>query len=150
MVIRSLELVLLTAVIFSCTEQHQPEKDWAMFDREQANADKPTPLLTADGKIPERLTADAGNEDPTEKQYKNFCSSCHGLTGEGDGPAGTSMKPPPRNFVTWEDVPLARIEKVLIEGGEKNNLSANMAAWGGVMTPDEIALMAKKVKAFRK
>lgn len=33
------------------------------------------------------------------KAYANNCAMCHGSTGKGDGPAGGSLNPPPRNFV---------------------------------------------------
>jgi mono/diheme cytochrome c family protein len=31
--------------------------------------------------------------------YKTNCSMCHGADGKGDGPAGASLNPKPRNFV---------------------------------------------------
>jgi mono/diheme cytochrome c family protein len=31
--------------------------------------------------------------------YKNNCAVCHGATGEGNGPAGAALVPPPRNLV---------------------------------------------------
>jgi mono/diheme cytochrome c family protein len=31
--------------------------------------------------------------------FAQNCAMCHGATGEGNGPAGASLKPPPRNFV---------------------------------------------------
>jgi len=30
--------------------------------------------------------------------YVNYCMQCHGLSGEGNGPAAQGMNPPPRNF----------------------------------------------------
>lgn len=33
------------------------------------------------------------------KIYANTCAVCHGAKGEGDGPAGLSLNPKPRNFV---------------------------------------------------
>lgn len=31
--------------------------------------------------------------------YKTNCAACHGASGAGDGPAGGSLVPPPRNFI---------------------------------------------------
>ena len=31
--------------------------------------------------------------------YETNCSSCHGSNGTGDGPAGKTLNPPPRNFI---------------------------------------------------
>ena len=30
--------------------------------------------------------------------YQKLCWTCHGKTGQGDGPAGKSLKPKPKNF----------------------------------------------------
>ena len=30
--------------------------------------------------------------------YEANCSSCHGMKGEGDGPAGAALNPKPRNY----------------------------------------------------
>ncbi len=42
------------------------------------------------------------NEDMVthgSKVYSTNCAVCHGPKGEGDGPAGKALNPPPRNFV---------------------------------------------------
>ena len=33
-----------------------------------------------------------------ELYIENGCQTCHGMTGKGDGPAGKSLKVPPRNY----------------------------------------------------
>ena len=50
-----------------------------------AQAPGPTPAVLAAGKVAYEGSA-AG------------CHSCHGLTGEGNGPVAFALKPPPRNF----------------------------------------------------
>jgi mono/diheme cytochrome c family protein len=35
---------------------------------------------------------------PGEQTYEQFCVSCHGAEGKGDGPAGISALPMPRDF----------------------------------------------------
>ena len=34
--------------------------------------------------------------------YREYCASCHGDGGKGDGPAGVSLAPPPRNMTSTE------------------------------------------------
>ena len=34
--------------------------------------------------------------------YREYCASCHGDGGKGDGPAGVSLDPPPRNMTSTE------------------------------------------------
>ncbi|MCX8116996.1 MAG: cytochrome c [Desulfobacterota bacterium] len=33
-----------------------------------------------------------------KKLYEQYCLTCHGATGDGKGPVGTALKPPPRDF----------------------------------------------------
>ena len=32
--------------------------------------------------------------------FADYCATCHGAKGEGDGPASKALEPPPRNLVT--------------------------------------------------
>ena len=47
--------------------------------------------------------ADAASTQSTtlgEFEYRNFCASCHGVTGNGDGPLATMLKVAPNNLTT--------------------------------------------------
>ena len=37
-----------------------------------------------------------------ELYKKNACQTCHGLLGDGDGPAGKNLNPPPRSYKNLE------------------------------------------------
>ena len=37
-----------------------------------------------------------------QEQYILYCRACHGVNGDGQGPAGTGLIPPPRNFASEE------------------------------------------------
>ncbi|MBI2377237.1 MAG: c-type cytochrome [Deltaproteobacteria bacterium] len=37
-----------------------------------------------------------------ERAYRSFCSTCHGILGDGEGPAARWLDPPPRSFVRGE------------------------------------------------
>lgn len=50
-----------------------------------AQASKPPP------KKPELL-------DQGKKLYDQYCLTCHGARGDGKGPVGSALKPPPRDF----------------------------------------------------
>lgn len=52
-------------------------------------------LLTA---MPLNALASGGNAAAGKALYNTQCALCHGNTGKGDGPAGKSLKPSPRNF----------------------------------------------------
>jgi mono/diheme cytochrome c family protein len=62
--------------------------------------------------------------------YADRCSSCHGDAGRGDGPAGRTLEPRPRNFTdrSWqESISDDRIRLVIRRGGRATGLSASMA-----------------------
>jgi len=39
-----------------------------------------------------------------QEQYILYCRPCHGVNGDGLGPAGIGLRPPPRNFALGEDL----------------------------------------------
>ena len=49
------------------------------------------------------LVGPAGADDaPGKSDYELNCSSCHGLTGKGDGPISGALNPKPRDFSAGE------------------------------------------------
>jgi mono/diheme cytochrome c family protein len=149
------ELVLSFVLVFlsgcrACVAQHDPSADWQKFEKESSQANQPESKLTTEGTLP-----NAGDQvadvDPITKKYNQLCATCHGATGEGNGPAGSALKPPPRNFVTWAgNVTDEHIAKVIREGGPAVGLSASMAPWGSVLSADDISGLVKKIREFRK
>lgn len=73
--------------------------------------------------------------------YDANCQSCHGADGKGDGPAGATLNPPPRNFHNKEDWTngrsLSEIFKTLKEGIVQNG----MAAYEYLPVEDRFALI---------
>ena len=141
----------LTSFGFVCTEQHDPKPFRNQLQKEMTQGNAPIVRLTADGKVPVK-EGGAVNVDPITAKYNNFCSSCHGTAGDGNGPAGQSMNPHPRNFtdVAWQaKTDDARITKVIKEGGASVGLSANMAAWGAVLSDEDIKAMVIKIRSFK-
>jgi mono/diheme cytochrome c family protein len=71
--------------------------------------------------------------------YEANCSACHGITGEGDGPASGGLNPPPGNLAlrqtTMGDPYLFwRIS----EGGLMEPFRSIMPGWRGLLDEDEI------------
>jgi len=44
----------------------------------------------------------AGDAAAGKTVYDANCSSCHGVSGAGDGPVGSALNPPPRDFTTGD------------------------------------------------
>ncbi len=73
--------------------------------------------------------------------FETNCSSCHGTDGRGDGVAGKTMNPPPRNFhelTGWTNGPaFSKMFKTLQEG----ILAKGMASYSNLPAEDRIAMI---------
>ena len=61
--------------------------------------------------------------------FSQRCVTCHGETGQGDGPASAGLETDPRNFTdpTWQDeVSNEHIEQIIVQGGAAVGRSAAM------------------------
>ena len=71
--------------------------------------------------------------------YAQFCGSCHGEGGVGDGAAAAAINPKPANFTDVKhaaQVSDEYIYKMIKEGGAANGKSPFMVAWGPVLGDD--------------
>jgi mono/diheme cytochrome c family protein len=80
--------------------------------------------------------------------FETNCSSCHGVEGKGDGVAGKTLNPPPRNFhelTGWTNGPtFSKIFKTLQEG----IIARGMASYNSLPAEDRIA-MIHYIRTFR-
>ncbi len=88
-------------------------------------------------------TPKARAADPEEgkKVYMQFCSSCHGQSGKGDGPAAVALNPKPRDHTDREYMSKLSDEqlfKVIKEGGASIGKSPLMPPWGPSLKDDQI------------
>ncbi len=78
-----------------------------------------------------RQVSFTSGESVAPPTYTERCSTCHGATGRGDGLAGQSLDPRPRDFASpeWQaHTTDARIEAVIRGGGAAVGLSPLMPA----------------------
>lgn len=72
--------------------------------------------------------------------YTENCSTCHGETGEGDGPAGAALDPPPSNIRRLPRMPMMSSDAYLYwtvaKGGAP--VDSGMTAFEESLTADEI------------
>jgi mono/diheme cytochrome c family protein len=73
--------------------------------------------------------------------FETNCSSCHGMEGRGDGIAGKTLNPPPRNFhelTGWTNGPaFSKMFKTLQEG----IIARGMASYSSIPTEDRISII---------
>lgn len=84
---------------------------------------------------------DKGDAAKGKEIFTNTCASCHGPEGKGDGVAAAALDPKPRDLSDAAYVSTLsneHIYKVIDEGGASVGLSPMMAAWGGVLSEQDI------------
>ena len=69
------------------------------------------------------------------KIFQSNCAPCHGPEGHGDGPAGQSLEPKPKN--------LGEIQQIASDGHlfwriSQGSPGTSMVAWKGILTEDQI------------
>ena len=79
------------------------------------------------------LSADAATAGTTV--FNTNCSACHGPQGHGDGPAGASLDPTPKNLVELSQVASDDYFFWRISTGRSGTA---MVAWKGVLTDEQI------------
>ncbi len=87
------------------------------------------------------LLADAADPAEGKKLYGQFCASCHGESGKGDGPASAALNPKPRNHTDKEYMSKLSDEdmmKVIKEGGPSVGKSPIMPPWGAALKDDQV------------
>ena len=96
-------------------------------------------------KIPIKGTSAASGQE----MYVQYCASCHGKEGKGDGPAAAALKTPPGNITTLTTrnkgtFPALRVAQ-MIQGEETAAAhgSRDMPTWGQVFHQTEQTSMVK-------
>lgn len=104
------------------------------------------PLL---GSMP--AVADDTAATKAQQNYGTYCRKCHGDHGKGDGPGAAMLNPKPRDFADCQNMQKrsdAELFKVISEGGEAVGMSADMQAWGGTLSDDDIHGLMTFVRSF--
>ena len=85
------------------------------------------------------------DELPGKPVYESNCSACHGMKGEGDGPAGAALNPKPRNYAKdgfKYGSSLEEVKTTIRDGIEETA----MASYAEVLTDEQITQVAQYVK----
>ena len=109
-----------------------------------ANAPKEeVKAVEAGGGDKEKLLADG------KQVYEANCAGCHGVEGDGNGPAAAALTPKPRNFVQAkfkygsDDTSLTKTISAGIKG-------TAMPAWKDSLSADQIKSVLAYVRTFHK
>lgn len=94
------------------------------------------------------LAADAA---AGEAKFKQLCATCHGQSGQGDGPASASLNPQPRDMSDseWqESVDDDHIRTVIKDGGAAVGLAATMAPFGHSLNDEDLDNLVAYIRSL--
>ncbi|MFO1519796.1 MAG: cytochrome c [bacterium] len=100
-----------------------------------------------------KASAPAGDVAAGKAKFDQLCATCHGMKGEGDGPASAGLNPKPRNFhdaAVMDKKTNEELKKVIKNGGAANGLSPVMPAWGGTLSDQDIDNVIAYIRTFSK
>jgi cytochrome c oxidase cbb3-type subunit 3 len=87
------------------------------------------------------LIAQAADAEQGKKLYGQFCASCHGQSGKGDGAAAAALNPKPRDHTNKDYMSKmsdAEMLSVIKNGGASIGKSPLMPPWGASLKDDQI------------
>ena len=109
-------------------------------------------FIGSNGSKPSSITPQARAE--ALSIFAERCAVCHGVDGDGAGPAAASLNPKPANFRSrkWQSsMSDERIAKIIVNGGTSVGLSASMASNPDLEgQPDVVAALVEHIRKFGK
>ena len=137
---RALAALAAAALLVGCGDSQKSEPAPASVPAPTPPAaPAPTPAPPPAASVPSgSLRGDAQNG---ARLYAQYCASCHGPTGHGDGPVAGTLNPKPANhsdhvfMATRSD---EQLYQVISKGGASVGKSPMMAPWGGVINEQGI------------
>jgi mono/diheme cytochrome c family protein len=85
--------------------------------------------------------------------YTIYCVTCHGESGDGKGPVGLSLNPPPRDFTKAEwkfGGSPQQLFEVVSDGAAVKGGSPLMAPWGAVLPEADRHAVVKYVISLKR
>jgi mono/diheme cytochrome c family protein len=99
------------------------------------------------------LVAHAADAEQGKKLYGQFCVTCHGESGKGDGAAAAALNPKPRDHTDKEYMSTLSDDdmlKVIKNGGASVGKSPLMPPWGASLKDDQIQDIIAYVRTLSK
>ena len=88
-----------------------------------------------------------GEAERAAANYAQQCASCHGTAGDGRGPVGGALSPPPTDF-TAAAVPPHRAFVAIRDGGMAVGKAGTMPGFASAFSEQELHDLAVYIRAF--
>jgi high-affinity iron transporter len=144
----ALAALVLAASLLACGGEDKPAAPAAAAPSPAAAAaPAPAPAPAAAPAAPPSAPPAApagslrGSAEAGKALYAQYCSSCHGASGHGDGPVAGTLNPKPANHTDHQFMASLSDEhlyQVISKGGASVGKSPMMAPWGGVINDQGI------------
>ncbi len=88
-----------------------------------------------------------------KKLFLQYCATCHGEKGRGDGPAASALQPPPRNLADPKYLQKISDEKLFLviqKGGKAIGKSPLMPPFGDSLSEEEIKSIISFIRSLGK
>jgi mono/diheme cytochrome c family protein len=99
------------------------------------------------------LRAHAADVEQGKQLYGQYCVTCHGQSGKGDGPGAAALNPKPRDHTDKEYMSKLSDDElfnVVKNGGASVGRSPLMPAWGATLKDEQIKDVVAYVRTLSK
>jgi mono/diheme cytochrome c family protein len=129
--------IILVALLTACSEG-----DGAETESEAAATLEPVPAEFAGKSNP--FGAEAATQG--QETFQTYCATCHGPEGQGDGPAGQSLDPKPRDLAGLQ----AKVGDDYLYWRISNGKTGTaMVAWEGILTEEQIWQVVSFIRTLK-
>lgn len=97
---------------------------------------------------PETPARGSANGPSGRAVFSANCATCHGDSGEGDGPAAVGLEPPPANLSDGTWVTGDGSIEAIVNTIENGSPGTAMIGWEGTLTEAQIDAVARYVKSL--
>jgi mono/diheme cytochrome c family protein len=92
---------------------------------------------------------DAAAASAGQSLYDANCASCHGATGQGDGPAAAALDPAPDDLrISAREAGDDYLHWRIAKGGNFAPFNSSMPAWEGILSDDQIWQLVTYINTF--
>lgn len=83
--------------------------------------------------------------------FAQYCATCHGDTGKGDGQNASNLVPPPPDFTASKTLAdAAYVRRVIMEGSAAVGRSPLSPPWGRTLSPQQVDYLILYCQALAK